>query len=136
MPALNRYAFETLVHLAHGAREAFLSAHIRPEADVDRVAGVLRNERSTGRRADRPQPLSFSEAMQSTAQNPENLAHWTDACLTALSGFHGEAFNGAFRIAKQSLGRDDMVDGLLLHAALGTRPDPKSKAYFNEASYR
>lgn len=137
MPALNQYAFEALVHLAHGAREALLTAAIRPESDIDRAAGISREERETGERAKNPHPLSFDQAIKSTAQSPENLAIWTDACLTALSGFNGaQPFNGAFQIAKQSLGREDMVDLLVVMAALGSRPDPKSGVHFEEASYR
>ena len=120
MPAINQYAFQTLTHLAHGAREAFLVAGIRPEADIERYAGV-----------------TFADAMKATAKFPEPLARLTDAYITALSGFHGKPFNGAFERAKQSLGRSDMVDYGVIFAALGTRPDPKGgMASYNEASYR
>lgn len=119
MPAINQYAFETLTHIANGAREAFLTAASAPESDIERYAGV-----------------TVAEAFSSTARAPEPMAKLADAYLTAMSGRSGQPFNGAFEIARRSLGRDDMVDGMVLHAALGRRPDPKSGAHYNDASYR
>ncbi len=119
MPAINQYAFDTLVHLAHGAREAFLAAKLRPESDVETFATT-----------------TFAKAINSTPARPENLARLTDAYVTALSGYRGEPFNGAFRRAAETLGRSDMVNYGVIFAALGSRPAPECGGTFNEASYR
>lgn len=82
----------------------------------------------------KPIHQTFAKAIKSTPAQPEILARLTDAYVTALSGYRGEPFNGAFRRAAETLGRSDMVNYGV--AALGSRPAPEIGGTFNEASYR
>ncbi len=94
MPAISQADFNALRAITEQAREAFVTANLRPEADCERFAGV-----------------TFGDAMAATAERPEPMGKLADAYLTAT---------GSSRFLPDIRGLGGLQP---IHTALGMKPD-------------
>ena len=106
MPAISQYEFSALLAIEQGAREAFLAAAVRPEADVEQFAKTTHE----------------AAVAECSAEHPEALAMMADGYLTALADSDG--LKRAFDRGAAIFGNADLAGRItVLHKATGLTTD-------------